>query len=56
MIHLSFRTACLWSTRRRFFAASGFDQDGGYKKSLFWLGLKWFRVPVPNTTGGYQKQ
>ncbi|HSS78773.1 MAG TPA: hypothetical protein VLV54_18785 [Thermoanaerobaculia bacterium] len=41
----------LIDARRQFFAASGIDQDGGYKKSLFWLGLKWFRVPVPNTAG-----
>jgi hypothetical protein len=37
--------------RRRFFAASGFDPDGGYTKRLFWLGLRWLRVPVPNTAG-----
>jgi hypothetical protein len=41
----------LADARRQFFAASGFDQDGGYTKPLFWLGLKWFRVPVPNTAG-----
>jgi hypothetical protein len=41
----------LVEARRQFFAAGGFDQDGGYKKQVFWLGLKWFRVPVPNTAG-----
>jgi hypothetical protein len=41
----------LVDARRRFFAASGFDQDGGYTKPFYWLGLKWLRVPVPNTAG-----
>lgn len=37
--------------RRQFFAASGFDAEGGYTKPVYWLGWKWFRVPVPNTAG-----
>ena len=37
--------------RRQFFAASGFDEDGGYFKPYYWLGWKWLGVPVPNTAG-----
>jgi len=37
--------------RRQFFAVSGFDREGGYTKPVYWLGLKWLRVPIPNTAG-----
>lgn len=41
----------LGEARRLFFLANGFGADGGYTKRFFWLGLKWLRVPVPNTAG-----
>jgi len=44
----------LAEARRLFFLASGLGDDGGYTNTFYWLGWKWLRLPVPNTSGRRQ--